>query len=98
MATSKVRYVGHIVAAVVADTRAAAEDAAEAIEVDYDLLPAVMDVDAARDPDAPILHESWPDNVLAIDQQSQVMVVRHFNQPARSWTSNSKSVEHSAAL
>ena len=70
MATSKVRYVGHIVAAVVADTRAAAEDAVEAIEVDYELLPAVMNVDAARDPDAPILHESWPDNVLAIDQQT----------------------------
>ncbi|MDG1197450.1 MAG: xanthine dehydrogenase family protein molybdopterin-binding subunit, partial [Actinomycetota bacterium] len=69
MATSKVRYVGHIVAAVVADTRAAAEDAAEAIEIDYDVLPAVMDVDAARATDAPILHESWPDNVLAIDQQ-----------------------------
>ena len=69
MATSRVRYVGHIVAAVVADTRAAAEDAAEAIEIDYNLLPAVMDVDAARNPDAPILHESWPDNVLAIDQQ-----------------------------
>ena len=69
MATSKVRYVGHIVAAVVADTRAAAEDAADAIEIDYDVLPAVMDVDAARATDAPILHESWPDNVLAIDQQ-----------------------------
>ena len=48
MATSTVRYVGHIVAAVVAETRAIAEDAVEAIEIDYDPLPAVMDVDAAR--------------------------------------------------
>ena len=70
MATDKVRYVGHIIAAVVADGRAAAEDAAEAIEVDYDFLPAVMDLDAARSDDAPRLHESWPDNVLAVDQQS----------------------------
>lgn len=70
MATSTVRYVGHIVAAVVAETRAIAEDAVEAIEIDYDPLPAVMDVDAAREPNAPILHDSWPDNVLATDQQT----------------------------
>ena len=69
MATDKVRYVGHIVAAVVADSRAAAEDAAEMVDIDYDVLPAVMDLDAARAGDAPRLHEGWPDNVLAIDQQ-----------------------------
>ncbi|MDH3731002.1 MAG: xanthine dehydrogenase family protein molybdopterin-binding subunit, partial [Acidimicrobiia bacterium] len=70
MATGKVRYVGHIIAAVIADGRAAAEDAAEAVEIEYDVLPAVMDVAAARRDDAPLLHESWPDNVLAVDQQS----------------------------
>ncbi len=70
MATDKVRYVGHIVAAVVADSRARAEDAAEMVEVDYDELPAVMDVDAARHDDAPLLHETWPDNVLAVDEHS----------------------------
>ena len=70
MATGKVRYVGHIIAAVIADSRALAEDAAEAVDIDYDVLPAVMDIDAARRDDAPILHESWPGNVLAIDQQT----------------------------
>ena len=70
MAIDKVRYVGHVIAAVVADGRAAAEDAAEAVEIEYDVLPAVMDVDAARRDDAPPIHESWPDNVLAVDQQS----------------------------
>ena len=70
MATNKVRYVGHIIAAVLADGRAAAEDAAEAIVVEYDVLPAVMDVDAARCDDAPRLHESWPDNVLAVERHS----------------------------
>ncbi len=69
MATTKVRYVGHIIAAVIADGRAAAEDAAEAVEIDYEVLPAVMDLDAARAEDAPLLHETWPDNVLAVDQQ-----------------------------
>lgn len=70
MATDKARYVGHIVAAVVADSRALAEDGAEAVDVDYEVLPAVTDVDAARRDDAPRLHESWPDNVLAVDRQS----------------------------
>ena len=70
MATDKVRYVGHIIATVVADSRAAAEDAAEAVEIDYDVLSAVMDIDAARRDDAPRIHDSWPDNVLGVDQQS----------------------------
>ncbi len=70
MATDKVRYVGHIVAAVVADSRARAEDAAEAVDVDYDVLPAVMDLEAARRDDAPRLHETWPDNVLASEQHT----------------------------
>lgn len=70
MATDKVRYVGHIIAAVVADGRAAAEDAAEAVDIEFDILPAVMDREASQHPDAPLLHDSWPDNVLAIDTHS----------------------------
>ncbi|MFZ1994738.1 MAG: xanthine dehydrogenase family protein molybdopterin-binding subunit [Solirubrobacteraceae bacterium] len=44
MATDKVRYVGEIVAAVVADSREASVDAAELVAVDYDTLPAVTDI------------------------------------------------------
>ncbi len=70
MATDKARYVGHIIAAVVADDRAAAEDAAEAVDIGYDVLPAVMNIDQARKADAPLIHDSWPDNVLAIEEHS----------------------------
>src|SRR5215212_847077 len=45
IATDKVRYVGEIVAAVVADSRYTARDAAEAIEVEYQALQAVVDMD-----------------------------------------------------
>ena len=49
-AAEKVRFVGDIVAAVVADTRAGSVDAAEAVEVEFDPLPAVTDiVEAAKD-------------------------------------------------
>jgi carbon-monoxide dehydrogenase large subunit len=57
----RVRYVGQPVAAVVAETRYAAEDALDAIAVDYDPMPAVTDVDRAMADDAPRLYD-WPDN------------------------------------
>src|SRR3954454_21608916 len=57
LAIDKVRYIGEPVAAVVAETREAAEDALELIEVDYEPLPAVFDpVEAARD-GSPLVHE-----------------------------------------
>ena len=61
----KVLYVGQPLAAVVADTRYAAEDALEAVQVDYEPLPAVVDVEQATAPGAPRLYEAWPDNVAA---------------------------------
>ncbi|HCX85029.1 MAG TPA: aldehyde oxidase, partial [Micrococcales bacterium] len=51
-----VRHVGQRVAAVVADTLATARAACALIEVEYEVLPAVFDVDAARAPGAPVLH------------------------------------------
>ncbi len=65
LAGDTVRYVGNAVAAVVAETRAQAQDAAEAIVVDYDPLPAVVDVRAALAPDAPQLWPGAPGNVAA---------------------------------
>ncbi|MCC6470438.1 MAG: xanthine dehydrogenase family protein [Alphaproteobacteria bacterium] len=64
LAAEKVRQVGELVAMVVADTRAEAEDIAEQIEVDYEELPAVHDMLRARDAGAPLLHEEWGDNVF----------------------------------
>src|SRR5262249_12341727 len=59
----RVRYVGESVAAVVADSRALAEDALELIEVDYEPLPAVVDPEAALAAESPRVHPEWGDNV-----------------------------------
>ncbi|MEE9282045.1 MAG: xanthine dehydrogenase family protein molybdopterin-binding subunit [Myxococcota bacterium] len=57
MARDKVLYDGHAVAAVAATTATQAEAALKAIQVDYEVLEPVMDLDSAIAPGAPILHE-----------------------------------------
>lgn len=61
----KVRFVGEPVAVVVATDRYTAEDAAELVDVEYELLPAVVDTDAALSPDAPLLHDTADSNVAS---------------------------------
>ena len=58
MATEEVRYVGEIVACVVARDRYAAADALEAIDVDYEPLPPVLDMEAALAEGSPKVHEA----------------------------------------
>jgi aerobic carbon-monoxide dehydrogenase large subunit len=65
LATGKVRFVGEAVAMVVAETEAAAADAAELVVVDYDPLPAVADVEQAIRQDAPLQFEDIGSNVVA---------------------------------
>jgi aerobic carbon-monoxide dehydrogenase large subunit len=60
-----VRFAGEAVAAVVAKSRLAAQTAAEAIAVEYEVLPAVTDPLAATKPGAPIVWKEAPDNVVA---------------------------------
>src|SRR5438270_12889670 len=57
MAREKVLYEGHAVAAVAAIDTATADEALSLIEVDYEVLPHVIDVDEAMKPDAPLLFE-----------------------------------------
>src|SRR5207237_9494382 len=57
LAVGKVRHVGEPVAAVVAQTREAARDASELVEVDYEALPVVIDARRALNDDAPVLHD-----------------------------------------
>ena len=64
LATDKVRYVGDAVAVVIADSRAQAQAAAEAVMVDYDVLPATSNVLAAMKEGAPQLHENAPGNLI----------------------------------
>jgi aerobic carbon-monoxide dehydrogenase large subunit len=61
--TDKVRYVGEAIAAVIAETLAEAKDAAEAVVVDIDPLPAVTTASAAAAPGAPQLYDDVPRNV-----------------------------------
>src|SRR6202158_4137367 len=64
LAVDMARYSGEWVAAVVADTRALAEDAAEAIEISYQPLPFVLDAEKAIEPGAVLVHEAHGSNVL----------------------------------
>ena len=57
MLDNVVRFVGQRVAAVVAETEAAAEEACRLLEVEYEILPAVFDPEEAMRPDAPVLHD-----------------------------------------
>jgi 2-furoyl-CoA dehydrogenase large subunit len=65
IAIDTVRYVGEPVAVVVADTRYIAEDACDLIDVDYEVLPAVADLQSAMAPDAPVIHEKAGSNVIS---------------------------------
>ncbi len=58
-----VRFQGEAVVAILAETRAAARDAADLVEVEYDPLPVNVDGVKAADPDAYVLHDSLGDNV-----------------------------------
>ncbi len=88
LATGKVRYVGELIAACVAPTRAEAEDMAERIIVEFDELPVVSNMLRARDADAPLVHEHWGDNVYletfvrddiaAVAAAAPVKVTREF--------------------
>jgi len=65
LARDRVRYVGEPVAVVVAESRYQAEDAVDAIEVEYEGLPAVTEAEAALGPGAPLLHEHLKSNLAA---------------------------------
>lgn len=63
LADGRVRYTGETVAMVVAESLAEANDALERIEIDYEDLPAVIDVDEALAAGAPLVHDDIPGNL-----------------------------------
>jgi carbon-monoxide dehydrogenase large subunit len=65
MAVDRVTHEGEAIAVVVAETLAQAEAARDAIRVTYELLPGVLDCEAALGPDAPLVFEEWGTNELA---------------------------------
>lgn len=82
MAARRVSYVGEIVAAVVADDRYVAEDAAELVRVAYEPLPAVVDPERALEPDAPRVRDELPDNLLVYRRFQQGDVEAAFARAA----------------
>ena len=64
LARGTVQFVGDTVVVVVAETKAQAVDAAEAVIVDYDPLPAIADMEDALVPDSPLLFESIGSNIV----------------------------------
>ena len=63
LAIDKVRFVGEPVVMCVGTTRAEAEDLAQEVIVEFEELPPVTDMLAGRQPDAPLVHEPWGDNI-----------------------------------
>ena len=64
LAHDKVRHVGEAVAVIVAESRYAAEDAAQLVSLDLDLLPAVVDPETALRPGATIVHDRFATNLI----------------------------------
>jgi carbon-monoxide dehydrogenase large subunit len=64
LARDRVRFVGEPIAMCIAESRAAAEDLAEMVQVEYQELPAIASCVAGRAPDAVLLHDHWGDNLF----------------------------------
>jgi len=65
LAVDRVRHVGEPVAVVVAEDRYIAEDALDLIRVEYEPLPALVDIEAALQPGGPLLHEAVGSNIVS---------------------------------
>ena len=78
LAADKVLYKGHAVAAVAADSVHIAEQAAGLIKIDYEVLPAVLEVRAAMRPDAPLLHDRLFTDELGKKASKPSNIAKHF--------------------
>jgi carbon-monoxide dehydrogenase large subunit len=65
LAKDKVRHAGEAIAVVIAESRYIAEDAVEEIEVEYEPLPVVLDLEKALEPGSPLVHEDLDSNLAA---------------------------------
>jgi carbon-monoxide dehydrogenase large subunit len=84
LAQERVRFAGDAVALVVAESAAAAQDAAELVAVDYRDLPAVIAASDAVAPGAPLVHQAVPDNiVLDFESGNEALTEKAFAGAAR---------------
>lgn len=83
LATEKVCYVGQPVALVIAESQWAAQDAAEAVDIDYEPLPAVTRAAEALDPEKPVIHDVAESNLIFVKEiGSRVAVAAAFSAAA----------------
>jgi len=80
LAQDRVYFVGHPVAVVVATDRYIAADAADLVEVDYEVLVAVADPEKALAPGAPAVHPQWPDNTAFHYHQEHGEIDKAFSE------------------
>jgi aerobic carbon-monoxide dehydrogenase large subunit len=89
LAKEKVRFVGEVIAACVAPTRAEAEDLVSQIAVEYEVLPPIVDPEAVLHSAPSLLHEGWPNNMFiervfqggdvdAAKRQAEIVVERRY--------------------
>lgn len=78
LAAGKVLYKGHSVCAVAADTIHIAEEAASLVRIEYEVLPCVLDVEAAMKEGAPLLHEKLFTDELGQKAKKPSNVAKHF--------------------
>ena len=83
LAVGQTRYAGEWVVAVVADSRALAEDAAEKVDVNYEPLPFVINAEEALKPDSPPVHPAHGSNVLLDRTFVWGEVEKHFAESPR---------------
>ncbi len=98
------RFAGEAVAAIVATSRAAAQLAAEAIDISYDVLPAVVDPVEAMKPGAAVVWPDAPDNIVAATSYGDPAKVEAAFAAAEAYgvaghrESASRAIGHGAAL
>lgn len=80
LAEDKVRFYGDPVAVVIATDRYAARDARDLVDVDYEPLPAAVDVEKAMQPGAPLLYESFGTNVVLASHPDSTEIDKVFAQ------------------
>ena len=91
LAVERVRYVGEAVAAVVAETLFAAEEAATLLDIDYEELPAVIDPMKALRDDSPLIEPDWGDNILVSRTSRPAMSTGPLPKQTGSWRGSSRA-------
>lgn len=78
LASDKALYKGHAIAAVAATNPHIAEEACDLIDIEYEVLPPVLEVRQAMEPDAPILHENLTTSSLGDEDDRPTNIASHL--------------------